>query len=85
MIRLRRILSTGTHLAKGMAGDRSELKGQPLPPPDSGHSLRSTLTGLLSNKDHPQKDTIWQMSEEGGQEEQLLDFSCSHLPMLPVT
>ena len=64
----------------GMAEDGSELKCQPLPPPDLGHPLRSTPTGLLSNKDHPQNDTIWKMSEERWQEEQLLDFSCNHLP-----
>lgn len=47
-----------------MAGDGLELKGQPLSPPDLGHPLRSTPTGLLSRKDHSQDDTIRQMSEE---------------------
>lgn len=55
-----------------MAGDGYEIKGQTPPPPDSGSLLRLALTGLLCNKDHPQNDTIWQMSEERGQEEQLL-------------
>lgn len=47
------------------------MKGQPPLLLDSGIPLRPELTGLLSNKDDPQNDTIWYLSDERGQEQQL--------------